>query len=193
MNVVSGSLTAIFQNPDRHFAIGEIAVAAAVASVRGRANASCPIFPQQRAARLQPAHQPISLRIQIRRNMMRDRARVMAHANAVIELMAHANAVIECYRADPEFALIRRFLRREPKANMVSATRVAMNRLLERDVFDSPENIERTYRRVRIRFAKNRAPCDAETRTQLHRRGDLPARRLHGADHFFARADQCDV
>src|SRR5579862_9592745 len=114
---------------------------------------------------------------------MGDRARIVADADAAIEGGG----------AKPDRTLLLALRQHLPEPHMMAAIGAFAERLLEGEVLDAAEIIERADRRAAVRPVEQHAAGDFERRSRGDAIGRIPAGGLHGAEHVALVADQADI
>jgi clan AA aspartic protease (TIGR02281 family) len=169
------------QDPD--FAIGVIEIAPAVAPRDGEADAGYLIFGVDHAGGFEIACDRGSLGINVGGDMMRDRAGIVADADAAIE-----GGV-----AEPHRAILGAFVENLPEADMMTMVGAAADRLLKSEILMPAEIIKFADRRGPVRAIQQYAADDFDRRFECHGIGRIPARRLHRAQNVLVVADQADI
>ncbi len=140
-------------------------------------------FPIQRLHSPHPlkiGHQPVALRIDIWRDVMRDLPRGVAEAHAAVEGR----------RSEPAGASLAIQFRRFPKTHVMALARITPGGLFKREVFLVAVEEEIADRRAEIRPVKNRALRDVQAAADRDRIRGIPAGGGQRGGHLVLRADE---
>lgn len=131
---------------------------------------------------LQSGDEPVSLRIQIRADVMRHLA----------GRVTQTDPLVKRNRAKPHFPPVVKPIP-VPEPNVVPLSWAVANRLLEGKVLFAAEQFEGANGRVFIRPPKDRINCDANAAAKCQRISGIPLRRDHSVNHVCIRTKQGNV
>ena len=141
-----------------------------------------PVQPEnflRRPRLLQPGNQPVSLRVEIRADVVSHLARGITQTHFLIE----------CDGAKPNFFPLMKPVP-VPESDVMPLTWAVSHGLLESKILFAAKQFERAHRRIRVRVAEDRINRNPEAAAERQRVGGVPLCLEHGPNHIRLRTEQ---